>query len=81
MKTICILISSLIIIVSGQTLSSQINLKKIESYPIKDSVNFTYQFYIDFDGHMEDENVKRAFKDHKHEIIWLGSYVRDNNEI
>ena len=59
----------------------QINLKKIESYPIKDSVNFTYQFYIDFDGHMEDENVKRAFKDHKHEIIWLGSYVRDNNEI
>jgi hypothetical protein len=28
MKTICILISSLIIIVSGQTLSSQINLKK-----------------------------------------------------
>ena len=52
-----------------------INLTKIESRP-SPKKEFTYWFYIDFDGHIEDENIKRVFQKHKSEIKWLGSYVK-----
>ena len=58
-----------------------INLTKLESRPEK-AKNFRYGFYIDFEGHIDDEKVKRVLEDaHKrgHEISWLGSYI--NGEI
>jgi len=53
-----------------------INLSKIESRPDKGSSKFDYIFYIDFDGHIEDEKVQKVFKNHSHEITWLGSYIK-----
>jgi len=53
-----------------------INLSKIESRPNKGSNKFDYMFYIDFDGHIEDEAVQKVFKNHSHEITWLGSYIK-----
>lgn len=57
--------------------NEKINLTKIESRPEKNS-GFKSVFYIDFEGHVDDENVKRALKSNKgrHEITWLGSYVQ-----
>jgi chorismate mutase/prephenate dehydratase len=50
-----------------------INLLKIESRPNKDDT-FNTWFYIDFEGHIDDENVKEIIE--KHEMIWLGSYLK-----
>ncbi len=58
----------------GSFSSHGINLSKIESRPMDDSVNFETWFYIDFDGHAADPNV-RAMID-SHNLVWLGSYRR-----
>lgn len=55
---------------------AKINLTKIESRPAKTGKNFKYLFYIDFEGHFEDENVQAVMKKHGKDIKWLGSYVR-----
>lgn len=54
----------------------KINLTKLESRPIKEK-SFKSVFYIDFDGHIDDENVQKVLKVNKgkREIIWLGSYI------
>lgn len=54
----------------------KINLTKLESRPIKEK-SFKSVFYIDFDGHIDDENVQRMLKANqgKRDIIWLGSYI------
>ena len=51
-----------------------INLLKIESRPNKDDT-FNTWFYIDFEGHIDDEKVKELIESEK--MIWLGSYLRD----
>ncbi len=53
----------------------KINLTKIESRPAA-SKEFSYWFYIDFEGHAKDEKVKKVMQKHKDEIKWLGSYVK-----
>ena len=56
-----------------------INLTKLESRPIK-SKDFLHSFYLDFDGHIDDENVQRALSGI--DYVWLGSYLRgDENEL
>ena len=50
-----------------------INLTKLESRPVK-SKEFLHSFYIDFEGHIDDDAVKRALEGLK-EVIWLGSYL------
>jgi len=52
----------------------EINLTKIESRPSKDK-NFRSVFYIDFEGHIDDENVKKVLEKYKNQIKWLGSYI------
>ena len=51
-----------------------INLLKIESRPNKDDT-FNTWFYIDFEGHVDDEDVKDIIN--SEDMIWLGSYLRD----
>lgn len=54
-----------------------INLTKLESRPVK-SKDFKTVFYIDFEGHIDDDRVKRVLEvasKNGHEITWLGSYV------
>lgn len=54
----------------------KVNLTKIESRPTKER-EFKTIFYIDFEGHIDDENVQKVFEKNKqeNEIVWLGSYI------
>jgi len=56
--------------------NENINIKKIESRPVKDS-GFKAVFYLDFDGFIDDANIQRVINANKgiNEIKWLGSYV------
>ena len=54
---------------------AKINLSKIESRPSRDKDGFGYWFFIDFYGHIDDENIKEVVRKHEEEITWLGSYV------
>ncbi len=54
--------------------NSSINLTKIESRPIKDKA-FKSLFYIDFKGHIDDENIQNVIKSYPNQIKWLGSYA------
>ena len=53
-----------------------INMSKLESRPAKKGKSFKYYFYIDIDGHIDDENISPLFEKHKKDIKWLGSYVK-----
>ncbi len=53
-----------------------INLTKIESYPAKRGKNFTYWFFIEFEGHHLDENVAEILTRHREDLKWLGSYAK-----
>ena len=53
-----------------------INMTKLESRPAKKGKNFKYYFYIDIDGHIDDENIAPLFEKHHKDIKWLGSYVK-----
>jgi chorismate mutase / prephenate dehydratase len=55
---------------------AKINLTKIESRPAKAGKQFKYFFYIDFDGHIDDVNVREIINKYKHTTKWLGSYVK-----
>jgi chorismate mutase/prephenate dehydratase len=55
---------------------AEINLTKIESRPAKEGKKFKYFFYIDFDGHIDDENVKKVMDKYRKNTQWLGSYVK-----
>lgn len=58
-----------------------INLSKIESRPSKEKSGFGYWFYIDFYGHIDDENIQKVLSKHENEVTWLGSYVKGEDEI
>lgn len=54
-----------------------INLTRIESRPVKGGASWTYLFFIDMLGHIEDENIKEAcdrLKESSSFFTWLGSY-------
>ncbi|PAF45124.1 prephenate dehydratase [Helicobacter sp. 11S02596-1] len=53
-----------------------INLTKIDSRPIKTKSDFSFGFYIDFDGHRDDVHIQELFEARKGELKWLGSYVK-----
>ena len=53
-----------------------VNLTKIESRPSKEK-SWDYVFFVDLEGHIEDENVKRALEELKNRtklVRVLGSY-------
>jgi prephenate dehydratase len=62
----------------GGFATNNVNLTKIESRPIKNG-EFKYIFYLDFDGNIEEKNVKLALEELKFfskEIRFLGSYKK-----
>ncbi|MFZ0629111.1 MAG: prephenate dehydratase [Nitrososphaeraceae archaeon] len=57
---------------------SKINLTKIESRPTKEKP-WEYNFYVDFEGHIEEDNVKTTLANIKKKCTFiriLGSYQR-----
>ncbi|RJP95163.1 MAG: prephenate dehydratase [Desulfobacteraceae bacterium] len=57
---------------------SGINMSKLESRPTKHE-NWSYFFFVDFDGHIEDDTIKRTIEQMKpycKYLKWLGSYPR-----
>lgn len=56
----------------------QINLMKIESYPVKERL-WEYLFFVDFAGHVKDEEIMKCMDDLKKKTTFLkilGSYPR-----
>jgi len=56
---------------------AQINLTKIKSHIVEGNSIF----FIDFDGHQLDDNVKDVLQKHKSTIKILGSYVKEIKDI
>lgn len=53
-----------------------INLTKLESRPVKGDKHFTYWFFVEFDGHRDDPNIREILDQHSNAVRWLGSYVK-----
>ncbi len=53
-----------------------INLTKIDGRPAKEGKSFNYNFYIDFEGHIDDEKVQKVISKHQEQLKWLGSYPK-----
>lgn len=56
---------------------ANINLTKIKSH-IVEGISW---FFIDFNGHQNDENVQNIFKNHEQSIKFLGSYIKEADDI
>ncbi len=54
---------------------ASINLTKIESRPSKGE-GFSYLFYLDCEGHIDDAPLARVFERHQADLVWLGSYPK-----
>jgi chorismate mutase/prephenate dehydratase len=54
-----------------------INLTKIKSHIVEGISTF----FIDFDGHKDDEKIQKIFQKHKISIKFLGSYVKEADDI
>ncbi|MDY0051128.1 MAG: chorismate mutase [Aliarcobacter sp.] len=57
--------------------NAEINLTKIKSHIVEGNSIF----FIDFDGHKDDENVKNILEKYKNSVKVLGSYVKEINDI
>lgn len=55
-----------------------INLVKLESRPLHKVKSFSFWFYIELEGHIDDKNVASIFAKQKDKIKWLGSYAKEN---
>jgi chorismate mutase/prephenate dehydratase len=56
---------------------ANINLTKIKSHIVEGISTF----FIDFDGHKDDDKIKEIFKKHINSIKFLGSYVKEADDI
>ena len=56
---------------------AQIGLTKIKSH----IVGGHSIFFIEFDGHREDERIRRIFEKHRESIKFLGSYVKEADDV
>jgi chorismate mutase/prephenate dehydratase len=56
---------------------AKINLTKIKSHIVEGKSTF----FIEFNAHKDDEAVKKIFEEHNTEIKFLGSYVREADDI
>jgi len=57
--------------------TADINLTKIKSHIVEGISTF----FIDFDGHKDDEKIQKIFQKHEKSIKFLGSYVKEADDI
>jgi chorismate mutase/prephenate dehydratase len=57
--------------------NANIDLTKIKSH-IVGGVSI---FFIEFDGHKNDEKIEEIFKKHEESIKFLGSYIKEGNDV
>ncbi|RAX55167.1 chorismate mutase [Helicobacter sp. 16-1353] len=57
--------------------TKNINLVKLESRPLHKNKSFSFWFYIELEGHIDNENVSNIFKEKKDKLKWLGSYTQE----
>ena len=65
----------------GHLAKNGLNLTRIESRPTRQKA-WEYAFFVDLQGHKDDEAALAALKDLKKEVLWLkvlGSYPRGHN--
>lgn len=55
---------------------NHINLVKLESRPLRKNKSFSFWFYIEFEGHIDDSNVAKVFATQKDKLKWLGSFAQ-----
>ncbi len=53
-----------------------INLTKIESRPSRNSSDFGFWFFVEFEGNRHDPAIAEIMKKHEGDLKWLGSYIR-----
>jgi len=56
---------------------ANINLTKIKSHIVEGISTF----FIDFDGHKDDDNTQKVFSKHQASIKFLGSYIKEADDI
>jgi len=56
--------------------SHGVNLLKIESRPFKDTKDFKFWFFIDIEGNILEESIKKVVLKRGDEIKFLGSYMQ-----
>ena len=56
---------------------AKIDLTKIKSH-IVGGISI---FFVEFDGHKDDEKIKKIFEKHKDSIKFLGSYVKEGDDV
>ena len=60
----------------GGFATNQINMTKLESFSVKNTFDQT-NFYLDFEGHLEEDRVKNAMEElgfHTENLFILGIY-------
>ena len=55
---------------------ANINLVKLESRPMRGKKGFSFWFYMELDGHIDDLAVGEIFKAQGEVLKWLGSYPK-----
>ncbi len=55
---------------------AKINLTKIESRPVADVGDFSFWFFIDFEGHIDQPHIATLMSRYEDTIKWLGSYPK-----
>ncbi|MGX3010064.1 bifunctional chorismate mutase/prephenate dehydratase [Helicobacter sp. 23-1044] len=56
--------------------SAKINLVKLESRPVRKSKDFSFWFYMELEGHIDDLHINAIFKQKGDILKWLGSYPK-----
>lgn len=61
----------------GEFSKRKINLIKLQSRPLKKDKSFSYWFYMELEGHINEPHIKEIFTQKGDVLRWLGSYPRD----
>lgn len=55
---------------------ANINLVKLESRPLRHNKGFSFWFYMELEGHIDDSHIAEIFAEKGDRLKWLGSYPK-----